>query len=191
MNLIFVRHGEGEHTNNLPNSLRMEHPSLTNKGREQALALRKKLPLRESDILIVSPTVRTLQTAALWSEQVACRKFIHPYISPRIFPYREGARTLPCDKMLSQKSIQQLFPQFSLVEEHNEELWRNGINTIVGLAFCKAASSFIEWCKTLETSRVVIVSHDGTITAYRQYIMKQVLTREDFLEETGMYEIQL
>ncbi|MFI8707510.1 histidine phosphatase family protein [Bacillus sp. NPDC077411] len=191
MNLIFVRHGEGEHTNNLPDSLRMEHPSLTNKGREQALALREQLPLRESDILIASPAVRTLQTAALWSEQVACRKFVHPYISPRIFPYREGARTLPCDKILSQKDVQQLFSQFLLAEEQNEMLWRNGVNTIAGPAFCKAASSFIEWCKTLEASRVVIVSHDGTITAYRQYVMKQVLTREDFLEETGVYEIQL
>ncbi|WP_020060888.1 histidine phosphatase family protein [Bacillus sp. 123MFChir2] len=191
MKLIFVRHGEGEHTNNLPHSLQMVHPSLTDKGREQALALREKLPLCESDILIASPTIRTLQTAALWSEQVACRRVVHPYISPRIFPYLEGARTLPCDKMLSQKSIQQLFPQFLIAEEHNEGLWRNGINTIVESAFCKAASSFIEWCKTLETSRVVIVSHDGTITAYRQYIVKQVLTREDFLEETGVYEIKL
>ncbi|HDX9577963.1 TPA: histidine phosphatase family protein [Bacillus pseudomycoides] len=191
MNLIFVRHGEGEHTNNLPDSLRMEHPSLTNKGREQALALREKLPLRESDILIASPAVRTLQTAALWSEQVTCRKLVHPYISPRIFPYREGARTLPCDNILSQKDVQQLFPQFLLAEEQNEELWRNGINTIAESIFSTAAHSFIEWCKTLETSRVVIVSHDGTITAYRQYVMKQVLTREDFLEETGVCEIKL
>lgn len=191
MKLIFVRHGEGEHTNNLPDSLRMEHPSLTDKGREQALALREKLPLRESDILIASPAIRTLQTAALWSEQVTCRKFVHPYISPRIFPYREGARTLPCDNLLSQKDVGQLFPQFLLAEEQNEELWRNGINTIVESIFSTAAHSFIEWCKTLETSRVVIVSHDGTITAYRQYVMKQVLTREDFLEETGVYEIKL
>lgn len=191
MKLIFVRHGEGEHTNNLLDSLRMEHPSLTDKGREQALALREKLSLCESDILIASPTIRTLQTATIWSEQVACRRVVHPYISPRIFPYREGARTLPCDKMLSQKNVQQLFPQFLLAEERNEELWRNGINTIVESAFCKAASSFIEWCETLEVSRVAIVSHDGTITAYRQYVMNQVLTREDFLEETGVYEIKL
>ncbi|MGG0185974.1 histidine phosphatase family protein [Bacillus rhizoplanae] len=191
MKLIFVRHGEGEHTTNLPDSLRNNHPYLTNKGREQALLLQENLPLRESDVLIASPTVRTLQTAALWSEQVACMKVVHPYISPRIFPYREGARTLPCDQMLSQKNMQQLFPQFLLAEEHNEELWSNGINTISKPEFCTAAHSFIEWCKTLRVSRVMIVSHDGTITAYRQYVMKQVLTREDFLEETGMYEIQL
>ncbi|SFC52934.1 Broad specificity phosphatase PhoE [Bacillus sp. 491mf] len=191
MNLIFVRHGEGAHTNNLPNSLRMDHPSLTDKGREQALALREKLPLHESDALIVSPVVRTLQTATLWSEKVDCRRVVHPYISPRIFPYREGARTLPCDKMLSQKDVRQLFSQYLLAEEQNDELWRNGINTIAEPAFCTGAHSFIEWCKTLETSRVVIVSHDGTITAYRQYVMNQVLTREDFLEETGVYEIKL
>lgn len=191
MNLIFVRHGEGEHTKKLPDSLRMDHPSLTDKGREQALALREKIPLRESDILIASPTVRTLQTAALWSKHVACSRVVHPYISPRIFPYREGARTLPCDKRLNQKNIQQLFPQFLLAEEHNDELWSDGINTISELEFCTVAHNFIEWCKTLQVSRVMIVSHDGTITAYRQYVMKQVLTREDFLEETGIYEIQL
>ncbi|MGG2095358.1 histidine phosphatase family protein [Bacillus sp. S13(2024)] len=191
MKLIFVRHGEGEHTTNLPDSLRTNHPYLTNKGREQALLLQENLPLRESDVLIASPTVRTIQTAALWSGQVACMKVVHPYISPRIFPYREGARTLPCDKMLDQKNIQQLFPQFLLAEKHNEELWSNGINTISEPEFCTAAYSFIEWCKPLQVSRVMIVSHDGTITAYRQYVMKRVLTREDFLEETGMYEIQL
>ncbi|MDC2863319.1 histidine phosphatase family protein [Bacillus sp. BP-3] len=191
MNIIFVRHGEGEHTNDLLDSLRIEHPSLTDKGREQALALREKLPLHENDILIASPAVRTLQTAALWSEQVACRRVVHPYISPRIFPYRKGARTLPCDKMLSQKNVQHLFPQFLLAEEHDEELWKNGINTITEPAFCTAAHSFMEWCKTLKSSRVIIVSHDGTITSYRQYVMKQALTREDFLEETGIYEIQL
>ncbi|MEI4829369.1 histidine phosphatase family protein [Bacillus sp. FJAT-53711] len=191
MKLIFVRHGEGEHTTNLPNSLRTNHPYLTNKGREQALLLQENLPLCESDVLIASPTVRTLQTAALWSEQVACMKVVHPYISPRIFPYREGARTLPCDKMLSQRNMQQLFSQFSLAEERNDELWSDGINAITELEFCTAAHSFIEWCKTLQVARVMIVSHDGTITAYRQYVMKRVLTREDFLEETGMYEIQL
>ncbi|MCP1125259.1 histidine phosphatase family protein [Bacillus sp. 3103sda1] len=191
MKLIFVRHGEGDHTKDLPNSLRINHPILTDRGEEQAVSLRGKFPLRESDILITSPTVRTLQTAALWSGQVACMKIAHPYISPRIFPYREGARTLPCDQMLSQNNIQQLFPEFLLAEERNEELWSNGINTISEFEFCTAAHSFIEWCKTLQVSRVIIVSHDGTITAYRQYVMKQVLTREDFLEETGMYEIQL
>lgn len=87
MKLIFVRHGEGEHTTNLPDSLRTNHPYLTNKGREQALLLQENLPLCESDVLIASPTVRTIQTAALWSGQVACMKVVHPYISPRIFPY--------------------------------------------------------------------------------------------------------
>ncbi len=33
--------------------------------------------------------------------------------------------------------------------------------------------------------------HDGTITAYRQYLQKVVLTRSDFLKETGIYEMDL
>lgn len=36
MKLIFVRHGEGEHTKDLPSSLQVPHPPLTDEGRNQA-----------------------------------------------------------------------------------------------------------------------------------------------------------
>lgn len=191
MKLIFIRHGKGVHTQDLPKSLQLENPPLTKEGEQQALLLQSSLPLQENDVLIASPTLRTLQTAAIWSSQVVCRKITHPYISPRIFPYCGGARTLPCDKLLDRKVIQELFPSFSIRERTTDMLCNQGINTISEKEFQNRADEFIDWCYTLHTERICIVSHDGTITAYRQYLQKQVLTREDFLEETGMYEISL
>ena len=83
MKLIFVRHGEGEHTKDLPASLKVLHPPLTDEGRNQAGFIQYNVPLQETDILIASPTIRTLQTAAIWSEKVACQKssiHMHPHV---------------------------------------------------------------------------------------------------------------
>ncbi|KFM99354.1 histidine phosphatase family protein [Bacillus clarus] len=191
MKLIFVRHGEGEHTKDLSLSLQVENPQLTEEGVKQAFLLQSSLPLQKNDVLIVSPTIRTLQTAAIWSSEVLCRKIVHPYISPRIFPYREEAKTLPCDRLLNQQSIKELFPHFSLEESANELLWNEGINTISEKKLQQKVDEFIDWCYTLKAERICIVSHDGTITAYRQYLQKKMLTRGDFLKETGMYEMSL
>ena len=84
MKIVFVRHGEGEHTRDLPSSLKVLHPPLTDEGRNQAKLLQCNVPLQEADILIASPTLRTLQTATIWSAKVACQKsFIHMYL--RVF----------------------------------------------------------------------------------------------------------
>ncbi|MGC4379413.1 hypothetical protein WD019_21270 [Fictibacillus sp. Mic-4] len=45
------------------------------------------------------------------------------------------------------------------------------------------------WCKKFNKERIFIVTHDGTITAYRQFLMGEQLTRDDFLEETGWIKI--
>ncbi|HHP1048302.1 histidine phosphatase family protein [Bacillus cereus group sp. BfR-BA-01354] len=39
MKIVFVRHGEGEHTRDLPSSLKVLHPPLTDEGRNQAKLL--------------------------------------------------------------------------------------------------------------------------------------------------------
>ncbi len=191
MKLVFVRHGEGEHTKDLPSSLQVLHPPLTDEGKNQAKLLQCNVPLQETDILIVSPTRRTLQTAAIWSEKVTCQKIVHPYVSPRIFPYREGAKTLPCDDIVDQGIITNLFPRFSIEKSTNKQLWTEGINTISENSFQQIVDEFLLWCYELGTERICIVSHDGTITAYRQYLQKVVLTRYDFLQETGIYEMEV
>lgn len=191
MKLVFVRHGEGEHTKDLPASLQMLNPSLTDEGRDQAGFIQFNVPLQKTDILIASPTLRTLQTAAIWSEKVACQKIVHPYASPRIFPYREGAKTLPCDHIVDQGIITNLFPHFSIAKSTNNQLWTEGINTISENRFQQIVDEFLLWCYELGAERICIVSHDGTITAYRQYLQKVVLTRSDFLKETGIYKMDV
>ncbi|HDR4420342.1 TPA: histidine phosphatase family protein [Bacillus cereus] len=191
MKLVFVRHGEGEHTKDLPASLQVLHPSLTDEGRNQAKLLQYNVPLQETDILIASPTIRTLQTATIWSAKVTCQKIVHPSVSPRIFPYREGAKTLPCDHIVDQGIITNLFPHFSIEKSTNQQLWTECINTIPKHSFQQIVDEFLLWCYELGAERICIVSHDGTITAYRQYLQKVVLTRSDFLKETGIYEIEV
>ncbi|WP_369902541.1 histidine phosphatase family protein [Bacillus manliponensis] len=189
MKIIFVRHGEGMHTVDLPKSLQIYHPFLTKKGKEQVRLLRDTLPLESNDLLVVSPTVRTLETASLWSENVDCVKIVHPAVAPRIFPYKDSGRTLPCDQMLSQNDVRTLFPQFLLKED--ELLWHDGINVISPYELQKAITNFLKWCMEQKTNRICVVSHDGTITAYREHINKETLTRKDFLNEAMWYEIIL
>lgn len=191
MKLVFVRHGQGEHTMDLPSSLQALHPPLTVEGRNQATLLQSDVPLQEKDILIASPTLRTLQTATIWSAKVACQKLVHPSISPRIFPYREGAKTLPCDRIVDQEMMKRLFSHFSIEKSTDEQLWTEGINTIAENNFQQIVDEFLRWCYELRAERICIVSHDGTITAYRQYLQKAVLTRSDFLKETGIYEMNV
>ncbi|MED2980386.1 histidine phosphatase family protein [Bacillus thuringiensis] len=191
MKIVFVRHGEGKHTTDLPESLQVFDPPLTRVGKAQAKLLQRDVSLQEVDILIVSPTLRTLQTATIWSAKVACQKIVHPYVSPRIFPYREGAKTLPCDYIVDQGMITKLFPHFSIEKSSNNQLWKEGINTISENSFQQIVAEFLLWCYELSVERICIVSHDGTITAYRQYLQKVVLNRSDFLKETGIYEMDV
>ncbi|HDR7792073.1 TPA: histidine phosphatase family protein [Bacillus luti] len=191
MKFVFVRHGEGEHTKYLPSSLQVSHPSLTEEGENQATLLQHAVSLRETDILIASPTLRTLQTATIWSAKVACQKIVHPYVSPRIFPYRDGANTLPCDRIIDQEMIKRIFPHFLIEKSTSKPLWEDGINTISENDFKQVVDEFLLWCYKLGAKKVCIVSHDGTITAYRQHVEKVVLTRADFLKETGIYEIDV
>ncbi|MHB0800819.1 histidine phosphatase family protein [Bacillus thuringiensis] len=191
MKIVFVRHGEGKHTTDLPESLQVFDPPLTRVGKAPAKLLQRDVSLQEADILIVSPTLRTLQTATIWSAKVACQKIVHPYVSPRIFPYREGAKTLPCDYIVDQGMITKLFPHFSIEKSSNNQLWKEGINTISENSFQQIVDEFLLWCYELSVERICIVSHDGTITAYRQYLQKVVLNRSDFLKETGIYEMDI
>ena len=85
MELIFIRHGEGEHTLNLPASLHKRNPSLTINGMDQAKKLKDRFPLSTQDIVFISPLVRTMQTAILWADGLDCRKIVTPYVSPRMF----------------------------------------------------------------------------------------------------------
>lgn len=105
MELIFVRHGEGEHTIQIPESLTIADSSLTDKGKLQAKTLWNKFALTPEDIVIVSPIRRTLQTARIWMNNGPCRKVIHPLIAPRQFPLKINGITLPCAFILDIKIL--------------------------------------------------------------------------------------
>lgn len=189
MELIFIRHGQGEHTRNLPESLGLINPSLTSKGIGQAKKLKFSLPLGSDDVLIVSPTLRTLQTASLWSDNIECIKFVHPLVAPRIFPPKPDAVTLPCDKVLSLEKLQDEFSSFFPAPNLVSSLWSKGINILSECEFTLLAEEFVSFCQSLQPKRIFIVTHDGTITSYRQKISGQLLTRKDFLEETEWFRL--
>lgn len=189
MDLIFIRHGQGEHASNLPDSLGLRNPSLTSKGIDQAEKLKSTLPLTAEDVLLVSPTLRTLQTASIWSRNVDCIKVIHPLAAPRIFPARVDAVTSPCDELLHTKTMQEEFPAFHFARNLDSVLWKTGINVLPEYEFSQMAEDFIVFCRSFQRQRIYVVTHDGTITSYRQLISGQLLTRQDFLNETEFFRL--
>lgn len=87
MKIIFIRHGQGEHTLSPPESLHMHHPSLTEKGKLQAQQLADTFPLHTDDTIVISPTRRTIETSMIWSHDISCTLIVHPLVSPRMFPF--------------------------------------------------------------------------------------------------------
>lgn len=189
MELLFIRHGQGEHTLDLPQSLDIPDPALTKMGIVQAEKLREQFKLSEDDIVVISPIRRALQTALIWSKDINCQKIVSPLVSPRMFPQKPKSRTLSCDVLLTKENIKKYFPGFFIDTNLSNQLWSKGLNTLNDFEFNVFAEDFLEWCKKQDTKRIYIVSHDGTITAYRQFITGLKLTREDFLKEAGWIKI--
>ncbi|QPQ30814.1 histidine phosphatase family protein [Lysinibacillus sp. JNUCC 51] len=191
MELIFIRHGQGEHTLAFPNSLQVNNPSLTALGISQAKLLRKKFTLTEEDIIFISPLKRTLETALIWTSHVDCRKIVSPFVSPRIFPFHPNGKTLPCDKIINLETIKKDYPNLEIDMNVPPDLWSDGINTMPDSDFNNIAQQFIANLKLLKKDKIFIVSHDGTITSYRQLISGQTLSRRDFPDETGWFQINV
>lgn len=189
MELVFIRHGQGEHTMDIPNSLQITDPSLTNIGVNQAKLLRNQFPLSNKDIIIISPIRRTLETAFIWSENIKCRKIVSPLVSPRMFPIRPGSKTLPCDKIIDLEIIKSDFPTVEIDMTFPLDIWLDGINILPESKFINLAEEFIANCKKFNNEKIYVVSHDGTITSYRQMISGQSLTRKDFPQETGWFQL--
>ena len=185
MEIIFIRHGQGEHTLDLPGSLQIQDPSLTQEGVNQAEALQSQFTLTERDLVVISPVRRTLETAKILTKDINCRKIVSPFVSPRMFPQNPEWKTLPCDRMLDKELIKKEFPCFTIDEVLSEELWTSGINTMPEQEFSIVAETFLTWCKSQGVEHIYIVSHDGTINSYREFIGGEKLTREDFLTDAG------
>jgi broad specificity phosphatase PhoE len=189
MEIIFIRHAQGEHTTNLPNSLDIRHPALTEKGKVQAIKLIEIFDLKPTDIIISSPTRRTIETTNIFTERKNLKKYISPFIGPRMFPQNPEWDTLACDEIYRRQDIEELYMDFEIVD-FDDDLWTEGINKIEEIEFKELVQRFLEWCKTLNC-RIYLVTHDGTINNYRQIIGDEHITRDDFLGETGWYKMIL
>ncbi|WP_270182328.1 histidine phosphatase family protein [Alkalihalobacillus sp. CinArs1] len=190
MELVFIRHGQGEHTLDTPNSLHMKNPSLTKEGKEQAYLLRDTFPLDSEDMVVISPTQRTLETAQILMGTAEVKTNVSPVVSPRMFPQKQKWRTLPCDVMMKREEIERVFPTFSIDHNCPDELWKDGINTMPEKEFRIIGKAFLNWCKQKEKGNIYVVSHDGTITSYRQLTSKRLLTRDDFPKDAGWVRMQ-
>ncbi|AYV66952.1 hypothetical protein C2I06_08740 [Niallia circulans] len=89
------------------------------------------MPLATQDIVFISPLVRTLETAMLWTDEVDCQKIVTPYVSPRMFPLLTNKQTLPCDLMMEKEKILDIFPVFELDDNPPASLWEKGFNTVI------------------------------------------------------------
>lgn len=97
---------------------------------------------------------------------------------------------MPCDTIIDLETIKKDYPNFEIDMNVPPDLWSDGINTMPDCEFNKIAVKFIANLKLLKKDKIYIVSHDGTITAYRQLISGQSLSRRDFLNETGWFQIK-
>lgn len=88
-----------------------------------------------------------------------------------------------------QRSNKRRIRGFSLEEELANKWWSKGINKLPEAEFKVIAEGFLKWCKEIRNKRIYIVSHDGTITTYRQLFTGKELTRNDFPKEIGFIEV--
>jgi broad specificity phosphatase PhoE len=184
MELIFIRHGHGEHLLDYPNRLNTLHPGLTDYGTYQVNQLRNQFEVIPDDLVIVSPTKRTIQTAQLLMQ--SNEFFISPFVCPRMFPQSPEFSSLNCDRIYSREEIFDYFKDVTILDFGWID-WGEGINRIDQLNFESYGMQLLEWCFPQE-KRVIIISHDGTITNYRTLLGEKELTREDFLGETGIFK---
>lgn len=192
MELLFVRHGQGEHNLNVPDRLSNENPHLTTKGKAQVQRLTSIFDFYQDDVFIVSPTIRTIETARILTEYIDSPKiYLSPWAGPRVFPLNNDSKTAKCDIHLPLGRVLSEYTDYIVLEKKDSAIWNEGINIINDPRFFEGGEKLIHWMKNLDVERVVMISHDGAITNYRKLLGEQGLERSDFLGEAGTYKIEL
>ncbi|MCZ8520658.1 MULTISPECIES: histidine phosphatase family protein [Paenibacillus] len=169
MDMVFVLHGESEHSLNEEGRM-MKDPRLTEAGRREAERLRLRFRLSAADAVLAGPTLRMLETAQLWTLGSECTRMAHPLVGPRQHPVCYDFRTHPCDLPLEQGRLRADFPDWEMPADLPEHLWLQGIHTLPGLLFAQQADRFLQWCRQLQKERVFIVTDAGTTDAYIDHI---------------------
>jgi broad specificity phosphatase PhoE len=191
LEIVFIRHGEGEHLLDLPRSLEMKHPRLTPRGRAQVEALRPSVEVTDDDLVLASPTPRTIETAEILCGGGFPLKYVCPAVRPRMFPQGPNINPLLCDDIFEPDVLRREFPRYQLHPvEADSELWL-GINKISAARFAQAVTELLLWCKAVGRPRVIVVSHDGTIHNFREFFGETNLTRASFLGPAGLHRVNV
>ncbi|WP_124113599.1 phosphoglycerate mutase family protein [Paenibacillus xylanexedens] len=187
MDITFIRHGHGEHLMDYPNQLNCQHPGLTELGKSQVIALRKQVFFSPEDVILVSPTKRTIETAQLLipNKNLA---FFSPLVGPRMFPQNSEFVPFLCDQIYSKEELSHQYGDIRLVEL-GMDCWEESINQMDADRFQILAEKLLEWCRQ-QSRNTFIISHDGTISNYRMLLGEQGITKSDFLGEAGQYTIR-
>lgn len=187
MEIVFVRHGHGEHLNEYPSRLHTLHPRLTELGKLQVRQLKETLHIEKDTVILVSPTVRTIETALILAP--GHEHIITPLVGPRMFPLDPELPVLACDQILSKQQMIERYPDATILDL-GIDCWEGGINCINQQLFVIYGRRLFNWMRD-QSERIVIVSHDGTITQYRLLLGESGLSRSDFLGEAGVYSMVL
>jgi hypothetical protein len=185
MEFIFIRHGHGEHLYDYPNRLNTTHPGLTEYGKMQVTQLRDQVSFNSDDLVLVSPTKRTIETAIMLTNSLDF--IVTPHVGPRMFPQNQEFPFLICDQIYSKSVISSLYSDIKTID-FNLDCWEEGINKIDQELFEGYANLLLEWIGD-RYKKIFIISHDGTITNYRILLGEFGLSRNDFLGEDGVYKM--
>jgi broad specificity phosphatase PhoE len=170
--LYLIRHAEGFH--NPDCQFHLFDPKLTPRGEQQTIAAREALDGVEFDHLIVSPLRRTLQTAALIfdSRPMRASELVREHVQH------------PCDLRPDLAESRSLFPQvdFSFAPEKDphrtgpriDDFAREGPDEV--LERCRLAMEFF---RSLEGSKIAVVSHFGFISHFHKALTGQKVYLEN------------
>ncbi|MGM0883809.1 MAG: histidine phosphatase family protein [Bacillota bacterium] len=114
MEFIFIRHGHGEHLLDYPNRLNTLHPGLTDYGKMQVTQLRDQVSFNSDDLVLVSPTKRTIETAMMLKNNLDF--IITPLVGPRMFPQNPESPFLICDHIYSKADITNLYRDIKVLD---------------------------------------------------------------------------
>lgn len=152
MNIFFVRHAEGIHNIFKDNNenLKIKFPHLSQKGKDQAKELNKKLLKLDIDLAIISPTTRTLQTATIACNNMDINMIAHPSI-------REVLHN-SCDYRKNKYVLRNNFidVDFSLIA-HEDPLQLYEDDELI----YERCDIFYQYLKTLDNKNIVVFSHNG------------------------------
>jgi len=183
----FIRHGEGYHNVGIANA----DAHLTSKGWTQAGALRKHMHkfdiTRQVEIVVVSPLMRTLETAAgvfgedtnhgrgtpqllmVGHQEAPDVRSAHPPVHSRNgIRYqahelcRERLGPSPCDSRRSRTEATQMFPavDFSMIESDDDPYWQPGMVENEAEVATRG-NKFLQFLMSLTETNVAVVTHSA------------------------------